>query len=182
MPTPSRIASASRSLRAHLLAGFATPDWAGATPRLRDTVADAAADDGPAGTLLVLLHHVAHSTAARNAPPTHRADGGGRMPDPVVVLDLHYLVAASAPESALAEALLERACVLMQQQPAFTTPDGQRIEDASCAPVALSLDELITLWRGLGLPLRPALAYRITTSLDAPSRVNPLPVVERPQP
>ncbi len=182
MPTPSRIASTSQSLRAHLLAGFATPDWAGATPRLRDAMADAAADDGPAGTLLVLLYHVAPSTAARNALPTQRADGGGRTPDPAMALDLHYLVAASAPESALAEALLERACVRMHRQPAFTTPDGQRIDGAFCAPIALFLDELITLCRGLGLPLRPALAYRITTPLDAPTHGDPLPVVERPQP
>ncbi len=128
------------------------------------------------------LYRVAVLTERRELVPTlvSRIDGGGDIreyyQDPPLPLGLDYLVSAWADEDAEQQELLGAAMRALLGTPVL---EGDLLEgDAfdpdervSVRPVEdVSVEFLMSLWRGFGEQLRPSVAYRCRLMLHSPRR------------
>lgn len=180
MVPDSRIAAASAALQAHLRQSF-DAGWGDTTlPAVTGAPLPAAGAAEARDVLLVYLYRVEVPEQVRNAPP--RRDPGERSTVPAQRLDLHYLITAFAAEEARAQAMLECAFLRLHAAPVIAAaPPLPEDPPLRTVPVPLSLDETIALWRSLGLPQRPALAYRVAVTLETSGDAGPAPPVREPE-
>lgn len=171
---------------------------------------DAIAIDGPnAQTQLNLfLHEVTPNQGWRNEGLPSRDAGGGRLSNPPLALDLHYLLTAYGAEELHAEILLGYAMSVLHEHPvldrqtmraaltggtldvsilpaafqALTASDlADQVELVKITPEAMGSEELSRLWSALQAHYRPTACYQVSTVLiDSKQAVRAaLPVLTR---
>ncbi len=128
------------------------------------------------------LYRVAVLQERREANPTlvSRIDASGQIreffQDPPLPLGLDYLVSAWADEDAEQQELLGAAMRAVLGIPALEGDllEGDAFDPDERVPVRpiedLSVEFLMSLWRGFGEQLRPSVAYRCRVALISPRR------------
>jgi hypothetical protein len=143
--------------------------------------------------LNVFLYQVTPNAGWRNADLASRDSRGGRLSNPALALDLHYLLTAYGAQDLNAEVLLGFAMQLLHETPIFTrerlrvvlgTPspvDGSilpgpfgalsaldladQTELIKITPVFLGSEELSKLWTAMQARYRPSMAYMVSVVL-----------------
>jgi hypothetical protein len=156
----------------------------------------------------LFLYHVTPNSGWRNAGLPSRDVNGGRLTNPPLALDLHYLVTAYGKEEFHADALLGYAMQLLHENPVLTRdminrtlkpslppevtlPPGlqmlstsdlaEQVELVKITPENLSTEEVSKLWTAIQARYRPTAAYQLSVVLiqaDKPVR-SALPVLTR---
>lgn len=167
----------------------------------------------PSGTeaaqLNVFLHAVTPNAGWRNERlPSRDTTGRVRLTNPVLALDLHYLVSAYGADDLHPEILLGYAMQLLHETPALDRPAittalnpspsvgtslppalralaecglADQVESLKVTPEHLSTEELSKLWTAIQAHYRPSAAYLVSVVLiesAAPTRPT-LPVLSR---
>lgn len=132
------------------------------------------------------LYRVAVLQERREANPTlvSRIDADGQVrefyQDPPLPLGLDFLVSAWADEDAEQQELLGAAMRAVLGTPALegVMLEGDAFDPDERIPVRpiedLSVEFLMSLWRGFGEQLRPSVAYRCRVALASPRRSSDL--------
>ena len=132
------------------------------------------------------LYRVAVLQERREANPTlvSRIDAEGQVrefyQDPPLPLGLDFLVSAWADEDAEQQELLGAAMRAVLGTPALegVMLEGDAFDPDERIPVRpiedLSVEFLMSLWRGFGEQLRPSVAYRCRVALASPRRSSDL--------
>jgi hypothetical protein len=130
----------------------------------------------------VYLYRVGHRKKRREEMPTevHRIDAKGEITkwsqDPSVLMDLDYLLTAWADEDAEQQELLGAAMRVLLANPVLEgdSLEGDAFDPDSRVPIRpveeLSVEFLMSLWRGFGEHLRPAMGYTCRVRLESPRR------------
>jgi hypothetical protein len=137
----------------------------------------------------LFLHQVTPNAAWRNVGlPSAGADGGTRLKNPPLALDLHYLLTAYASEDTQAEALLGYAVLMLHENPVLprsqintaltnlpaTNPLAgalsssglaDQIEMIKITPATLGREEMAWLWTALKSDFRPTFAFDVSVVL-----------------
>ena len=114
------------------------------------------------------------------ATEVHSIDAKGTITkwhqDPSVLMDLDYLVTAWADEDAEQQELLGAAMRVLLANPVMEgdSLEGDAFDPDHRIPVRpveeLSVEFLMSLWRGFGEHLRPAMGYTCRVRLESPRR------------
>ena len=166
-------------------------DGAGAVPRLN-----------------LFLYQVTPNAGWRNAElPSHDARGG-RLSNPPLALDLHYLLTAYGIADLQAEVLLGYGMQLLHENPVLSraairtalNPSpvsaallpsvyqvlrsadlAEQVEMLKISPLAMNAEEMSRLWSALMAHYRPSAAFQVSVVLIEPLRTaaSPLPVLTR---
>lgn len=143
--------------------------------------------------LNVFLYQVTPNLGWRNADLPSRDGGFGRLTNPPLALDLHYLLTAYGAQDMNAEVLLGYAMQLLHENPIITRQqlrtvlgspspvDGailpgpfgtlsavdlaEQVEQIKVAPVYLSAEDLSKLWTAMQARYRPSMAYMVSVVL-----------------
>ena len=158
--------------------------------------------------LNLFLHQVVPNTGWRNMGLPSRDASGGRMDNPPLALDLHYLLTAYGAEELHAEILLGYGMHLLHEVPvldrqAIRTATGgatidvstlppafqalsasdlaDQVEQIKIVPMALQIEEMSKLWSALQAHYRPTAAYQVSVVLieGTESVRSALPVLSR---
>jgi hypothetical protein len=165
-------------------------------------------DDKEAPQLNLFLHQVTPNTAWRNAALPSRDSAGGRISNPPLALDLHYLLTAYGRADLQAEVLLGYALQLLYENPVISRAairralqpeiiDGailptiyqtlrsadlaEQVELLRITPSAMGGEEMSRLWSALQARYRPTAAFQVSVVLiesHQPVRSAP-PVLSR---
>jgi hypothetical protein len=171
-----------------------------------DRIATTNADEH--SQLNLFLYQVSPNSGWRNAGLPSRDANGGRLTNPPLALDLHYLLTAYGKEEFHAEVLLGYAMQLLHETPVLTRaainktlkpalpagvtlPTGiqmlstsdlaDQVELIKICPQFLNTEELSKLWAAIQAHYRPTAAYHLSVVLieaGKPTK-NPLPVLKR---
>ncbi len=144
---------------------------------------------GESSTLNLFMYHATPNPGWRNVDLPSRNADGGRVSNPPLALDLHYMMSAYGSEDLHAEILLGLGVQLFHETPlltrdavrqAFTPPGGplpailqllattgldEQVELVKIVPEALSNDELSKLWSVFGERYRPSAGFLATVVL-----------------
>lgn len=143
--------------------------------------------------LNLFLYQVTPNLGWRNAALPSRDASGGRIGNPPLALDLHYLLSAYGAQDLNAEVLLGYAMQLLHDTPVLTrqqlrtvlgavspidgsllpSPFGalsavalaDQIELLKIAPVFLTAEDLAKLWTAMQARYRPSMAYLVSVVL-----------------
>jgi hypothetical protein len=156
----------------------------------------------------IFLYHVTPNTGWRNQGLPSRDINGGRLTNPPLGLDLHYMVTAYGKEEFHAEALLGYAMQLLHENPVLTRtminqtlkptlplgvtlPPGlqlvstsdlaEQVELIKISPEILSIEEISKLCAATQAHYRPTAAYQVSVVLiqaNKPTR-SALPVLSQ---
>jgi hypothetical protein len=130
----------------------------------------------------VYLYRVGVLSERREELPTlvARIEPDGRIvefyQDPPLLLGLDYMVSAWADDDAEQQELLGAAIRALAATPVLegVALEGDAFDPQERIPVRaiedLSVEFLMSMWRGFGEHLRPAVAYRCRTALNSPRR------------
>lgn len=147
-----------------------------------------------ANLLNVFLYQVTPNLGWRNADLPSRDNGGARVTNPPLALDLHYLLTAYGSQDMNAEILLGYAMQLLHEFPGFSrqqlrtslgnpsplvdgtvlpTPFGamsavdlaDQVELIKITPVYLTSEDLSKLWTAMQARYRPSMAYVVSVVL-----------------
>jgi hypothetical protein len=162
-----------------------------------------------ANQLNLFLYQMTPNPGWRNADLPSRDNGGARVTNPPLALDLHYLLTAYGSQDMNAEILLGYAMQLMHEFPGLSRQqlrtvlgnpppvDGtllpgpfgtmsavdlaDQIELIKIAPEYLSAEELSKLWTAMQARYRPSMAYLVSVVLiqGTGPTRSPLPVLKR---
>ena len=165
-------------------------------------------DDKTAPQLNLFLHQVTPNPAWRNAALPSRDSAGGRVSNPPLALDLHYLLTAYGRADLQAEVLLGYALQLLHENPVISREairralqpepvDGailptvyrslrsvdlaEQVELLRITPAPMGGEEMSRLWSALQARYRPTAAFQVSVVLiesNKPAR-SPLPVLSR---
>jgi hypothetical protein len=165
-------------------------------------------DDKEAPQLNLFLHQVTPNPAWRNATLPSRDSAGGRIGNPPLALDLHYLLTAYGRADLQAEVLLGYALQLLHENPVISRAairralqpeivDGailptiyqtlrsadlaEQVELLRITPSAMGGEEMSRLWSALQARYRPTAAFQVSVVLiesHQPVRSAP-PVLSR---
>jgi hypothetical protein len=150
--------------------------------------------------LNLFLYRASPNLGWRNqALPSRDAGGRGRLTNPPLALDLHYILSAHGPGDLHAEILLGHAMLHLNDNAivprlavraalqssaiaelAHSGLDAQ-VEQLKIAPEHLGSEELSKFWTAAQTSYRPCAAYQVSVVLiqaSAPA-IGPLPVLER---
>ena len=156
----------------------------------------------------LFLYHVTPNSGWRNVGLPSRDVNGGRLTNPPLALDLHYLVTAYGAEEFHAEALLGYAMQLLHETPMLTRqminqtlkptlpagvslPPGlqmlstsdlaEQVELIKICPQTLTTEEMSRLWTATQARYRPTAAYQISVVLIQETKPvrSALPVLTR---
>lgn len=211
MSSPLAIAAVTSVLRNLLDDGVINMNVSGATGT-KVTVSASPPDvikiePGTAQTRLNLfLHQVTPNPGWRNVGLPSRDDGGARLTNAPLALDLHYLLTAYGAKDLEAEILLGYGMHVLHETPvlprarikevlvgavdAHILPEAFRedasdladqVEQIKISPANLNSEEMSKLWTALQAHYRPTAAYQVSVVLieaKRPTRV-PLPVLSR---
>jgi hypothetical protein len=154
--------------------------------------------------LNLFLYHVAPNPAWRNAGLPSRDQGGVRLSNPPLALDLYYLLTAYGKNDLEIDILLGHAVQLLHEKPVLTreairkwltTARGgsgveqalstselaEQVEMIKLCPQPMSTEEISKLWAAFQTNYRPSVAYQASVVLiesKYPTR-SPLPVLSR---
>jgi hypothetical protein len=171
-----------------------------------DRIATSNADER--SQINLFLYHVTPNSGWRNVGLPSRDVDGGRLSNPPLALDLHYLVTAYGKEEFHAEALLGYAMQLLHENPVLTRaminrtlkpplpsdvtlPPGlqmlstsdlaDQVELIKISPQTLSTEEISKLWTATQARYRPTAAYHLSVVLiqDNKPVKTALPVLTR---
>ncbi|MEZ4469800.1 MAG: DUF4255 domain-containing protein [bacterium] len=132
----------------------------------------------------VYLYRVGVRKKRREETPTQvlRIDARGRVEtwyqDPSVLMDLDYMITAWADEDAEQQELLGTAMQVLMNHPVL---EGDMLEGDAFDPETasrcgrsrrLSVEFLMSLWRGFGEHLRPAVGYTCRVRMESPRRLK----------
>lgn len=132
----------------------------------------------------VYLYRVGVRKKRREELPTeiHRIDATGTITkwwqDPSTLMDLDYLITAWADEDAEQQELLGAAMRVLLANPVMEgdSLEGDAFDPDHRIPVRpveeLSVEFLMSLWRGFGEHLRPAMGYTCRVRLESPRRIG----------
>jgi hypothetical protein len=132
----------------------------------------------------VYLYRVGFRKKLREESATefHRIDAKGTITkwhqDPSVLMDLDYLVTAWADEDAEQQELLGAAMRVLLANPVMEgdSLEGDAFDPDTRIPIRpveeLSVEFLMSLWRGFGEHLRPAMGYTCRVRLESPRRTG----------
>lgn len=149
----------------------------------------------------VFCYGVSPNQGWRNADLPSRNGSGGRLTNPPLALDLHYLVTAYGTDDFHAEVLLGHAMHRLHQVPVLERDTiraviqdpgilsghlagsglADQVEQVKLAPEVMGVEEISKLWTALAADYRPSAAYRASVVLvrgDEPAR-SALPVLTR---
>lgn len=156
----------------------------------------------------LFLYHATPNIGWRNVGLPSRDSRGGRLTNPPLALDLHYLVTAYGAEEFHAETLLGYAMQQLHENPVLTRaainttlkpslprgvslPPGlamlatadlaDQVEQIKIIPQALSVEEMHKLWMSFQSHYRPTAAYQVSVVLIESNKAtrSPLPVLTR---
>ncbi len=149
----------------------------------------------------LFLHQVTPNAAWRNEGyPSLDASGSGRLKNPPLALDLHYLLTVYANQDGWAEALLGFALLLLHENPVLTRNQikdvftslpaadplatsglADQIELLKITPTTLGREEMAWLWTALKADYRPTVPFQVSVVLIQPQHPVPseLPVLKR---
>jgi hypothetical protein len=137
----------------------------------------------------LFLHQVTPNAAWRNAAlPSVAADGGTRLNNPPLALDLHYLLTAYASEDTQAEALLGFGILMLHENPVLprnqistalaklptTNPLSgvlsssglaDQIEMIKITAAGMGREEMAWVWTALKADYRPTFAFDVSVVL-----------------
>ncbi|HJR75335.1 MAG TPA: DUF4255 domain-containing protein [Nitrospiraceae bacterium] len=161
----------------------------------------------PEGNQLNLfLYQVAPNVGWRNVGLPSRDESGGRLTNPPLALDLHYLVTAYGAEDLHAEVLLGYAMQLLHETPVLTKQSirtallpspvngsilppalqalsvsdlAEQVEQIKIVGTTLTSEEMSKLWTALQARYRPTAAYHISVVLIESQRAakSALPIL-----
>ena len=158
--------------------------------------------------LNLFLYQVMLNAAWRNVNLPSRDASGGRVSNPPLALDLHYLLTAYGYAELQAEVLLGYGMLLLHENPVLTRaairnalnsrpvsgaplpPVYQALRSADLAeqvemlkitPLAMNGEEMSRLWSALTAHYRPTFAFQVSVVLieQAAPAISPLPVLTR---
>jgi hypothetical protein len=139
--------------------------------------------------LNLFLYQVAPNVGWRNIGLPSRDERGGRLTNPPLALDLHYLLTAYGAEDLHAEVLLGYAMQLLHETPVLTRQSirtalqpspvngsilpptlqalsaselGDQVEQIKIIATALNSEEMSKLWTALQARYRPTAAYHVS--------------------
>lgn len=139
--------------------------------------------------LNLFLYQVAPNIGWRNADLPSRDERGGRLTNPPLALDLHYLLTAYGAEDLHAEVLLGYAMQLLHETPVLTRQSirtalqpspvngsilpptlqalsaselADQVEQIKIVATALNSEEMSKLWTALQARYRPTAAYHVS--------------------
>ena len=165
--------------------------------------------DKEKGQINIFLYHVTPNIGWRNVGlPSRDYAAGGRLTNPPLALDLHYLVTAYGDAEFHAEALLGYAMQVLHENPVLTRaminatlkpalPNGvtlpaglqmlsttdlaEQVELIKISPESLSTEEVSKLWTATQARYRPTAAYQISVVLIQASKAtrSALPVLSQ---
>ena len=158
-----------------------------------DTIPLTGANASP--TLNLFLHQVSHNPGWRNNGLPSRDPRGGRIGNPPLALNLHYLLTAYGPQALQAEVLLGYGVQMLHEMPVLdraAIADGlpselqsshlaRQVEQVKVTPEAMTTEEISKLWAALQAKYRPTVAYEASVVLidsEAGARAT-LPVLTR---
>ncbi|WP_267221358.1 DUF4255 domain-containing protein [Dyella silvae] len=141
--------------------------------------------------LNLFMYHVTPNAGWRNANLPSRDNVGNRINNPVLAVDLYYLITAYSQQELYADVLLGYAAQYLHEVPvltqqsiqnalsppppevSFITPDDllQQIEQVKIVPHVMDTEEMSKLWMALQTTYRPSVAYHVSVVL-----------IENPQP
>ncbi len=111
-----------------------------------------------------------------------RIDAQGRIEswfqDPSTLMDLDFLITAWADEDAEQQELLGAAMQVLMNNPVLEndTLEGDSFDPETRIPITpveeLSVEFLMSLWRGFGEHLRPAMGYTSRIRMESPRRLR----------
>jgi hypothetical protein len=156
--------------------------------------------------LNLFLYQVAPNIGWRNVGLPSRDERGGRLTNPPLALDLHYLLTAYGAEDLHAEVLLGYAMQLLHETPLLTRQSirtallpspvngsilppalqalsasdlADQVEQIKIVSTALTSEEMSKLWTALQARYRPTAAYHISAVLIESQRAAkaPLPIL-----
>lgn len=165
----------------------------------------------PATQLNLFLHQVTPNLGWRNADLPTRDGRGERVSNPLLPLNLHYILTAYGAEELHAEILLGYSMLLLHENailsrqtirdalasgalngtilpPAFEAVAASELADQieliKITPENLSTDDMSKLWTALSTHYRPTAAYEVSVVLieSRRSKRSPLPVLTRGKP
>lgn len=177
------------------------------------TVSSLAPDVVPIGEnavprLNLFLYQVTPNAAWRNVDLPSRDSNGGRVSNPPLALDLHYLLTAYGVAELQAEVLLGYGMQLLHENPvlsrkairialnpspvsgallptvyqALNSADlAEQVELLKITPSVMNTEEMSRLWSALTAHYRPSAAFQVSVVLIEPHRaaIAPLPVLTR---
>jgi hypothetical protein len=154
----------------------------------------------------LFLLQATENSALRNADLPSRNGNGGRLTNPALALDLHYLVTAYGVSDFHAEVLLGLAMFILHETPVLTREAigamldlltasnlttalkasrlASQFEQLRIIPRVLSVEEMSKIWTALQTQYRPTAAYHVSVVLiraEQPA-LSPLPVLSRGRP
>lgn len=159
--------------------------------------------------LNLFLYQVTANLGWRNAALPSRDVRGGRLTNPPLALDLHYLLTAYGAADFNAEVLLGYAMQLFHENPVFTRKQlkkalgappvvdgtilpgplgllsaddlGDQVELIKVTPVYLGTEDLSKLWTAMQARYRPSMAYQVSVVLIQSDgpAAGALPVLKR---
>lgn len=212
MSSALAIAAVTAVLKDLLINGLIDRDL---TPTLGDVTVTAlppdriVAGNDEKSQLNLFLYNVTPNQGWRNVGLPSRNNGGERLSNPPLALDLHYLLTAYGAKDFHAEILLGYAMQLLHETPVLArsaikvalspTPVGgggglpptmealasselaDQIEQIKITPQAMSMEEMSKLWTALTARYRPSAAYMASVVLieSKAPTRSPLPVLTR---
>jgi hypothetical protein len=160
-----------------------------------DRVLDSGSSSSAENLLNLFLYHVTPNPGWRNGSLPSRDNGGDRLTNPPLALDLHYMLTAYGAEDFQAEILLGYAMQVLHENPVLTRAAiraalppanaavsatgplpaayavlsaadlADQVELIKIAPQTLSTDELSKLWTAFQTHYRPTVAYHLSVVL-----------------
>jgi hypothetical protein len=167
-------------------------------------------DGNEANQLNIFMHQVRPNAGWRNTELPNRNANGERVGNPLLALNLHYLVTAYGADELNGEILLGYAMQLLHENPvlsrqairtALANPAvngsilppafqaasasdlANQLELIKITPDQLTTDDMSKIWTALQAHYRPTAAYEVSVVLIEGRRpaMSPLPVLQRGQ-
>jgi len=185
--------------------GFASPVTVSCKAPDQIKIAAAGSSD-PENQVNLFMHQVTHNQAWRNVDlASMSADGGKRLQNRPLALDLHYLLTAYGSNDWQAEALLGYALMMLHEAPVLTREDvlsalqiltgppgtfptnpltpylagsglADQIEMIKITPETLGREEMAWLWTALKADYRPTFPFQVSVVLMQPSLPTSVPL------
>jgi len=214
MSSPLAIASVTRVLKDLLNNGLVDHDVSGAVggnvtvTALSPDRVSVQPDRSESNQLNVFMHQVRPNSAWRNVELPNRNANGERIGNPLLALNLHYLITAYGADELNGEILLGYAMQLLHENPvlgrqairaALANPAvngsilppafqaaaasdlADQVELIKITPDQLTTDDMSKIWTSLQAHYRPTAAYEVSVVLIERRRSvhTPLPVLRR---
>lgn len=174
----------------------------GTPPSVTCLPADRVDLEGTASLINLFLYYLTRNSGWSNLDYPSRDSRGERVANPLLALDLYFMVTAYGVADFHAEVLLGAAMQILHETPVLgresirlaLKPDpakpnipkqlelaglADQLEQVRISPVNQSIDDVSRIWSAIQMPLRQSAAYMVSVVLidTEPSQRVPLPVL-----